>query len=119
MALAIVPFGQLATMPTGNARGIVEEVYVGETSTNDDRAIIVRSNGEAYLVEKGNGCSSLWRYEGSRVLLLYPATFSGFGLRLLIPQAHQQCGIWVMMQAKRWNTSPWLSIGTIGDWAPP
>ncbi|MFN2397806.1 MAG: hypothetical protein ABR543_04070 [Gemmatimonadaceae bacterium] len=34
------------------------------TKATDGKAIITRRNGESYLIEKGVGCLSLWRYEG-------------------------------------------------------
>jgi hypothetical protein len=60
----------------------------------DDKAIIVRASGEMYLIEKGVGCLSLWRYEGKRVYINSPGLFSGVGSSLLIPDADQQCRIW-------------------------
>jgi hypothetical protein len=60
----------------------------------DDKAIVVRSNGTTYLIEKGVGCLSLWRYEGKRVLIDSPGLFLGVGSRLLIPEIDQSCRIW-------------------------
>lgn len=70
----------------------VEYVYVQKTM--DDRAIIVRQNGNAYLIEKGIGCLSLWRYEGKTVLINSPGIFLGVGSELLIPELGQKCRIW-------------------------
>jgi hypothetical protein len=54
----------------------------------------VRSNGNVYLINKGVGCLSLWRYEGKRVLIDSPGLFLGVGSKLLIPDANQECRIW-------------------------
>lgn len=70
----------------------VERVVV--TKAMDDQAIITRSNGESFLIEKGIGCLSLWRYEGKEVLINSPGFFLGVGSSLLIPELDQQCRIW-------------------------
>jgi hypothetical protein len=70
----------------------IEEVLV--TKAMDDKAIIQRSNGQQYLIEKGTGCFSLWRYDGHRVLISSPGTFLGTGSRLIIPERDQHCRIW-------------------------
>jgi hypothetical protein len=82
-----------------------EEVYVAKIMTNDDNAIIVRGNGEAYLIEKGVGCLSLWRYEGKRVLIVSPGLFLGVGSKLLIPEAGQECRIWDSKSLGTWSSS--------------
>ncbi|MBX5496674.1 MAG: hypothetical protein IRZ15_15170 [Bryobacteraceae bacterium] len=70
----------------------VEAVFVKKVM--DDKAIIVRSNGDTYLIEKGTGCLSLWRFEGKTVYISSPGLFLGVGSRLLIPDAGQECRIW-------------------------
>jgi len=74
------------------AIGGAEYVYVQKTT--DDQAIVVRRNGDAYLIEKGIGCLSLWRYEGKMVLINFPGIFLGVGSELLIPDLNQRCRIW-------------------------
>jgi len=69
-----------------------EYVYVQKTM--DNQAIIVRKNGDAYLIEKGVGCLSLWRYEDKVVLINSPGIFLGVGSELLIPSLNQKCRIW-------------------------
>jgi hypothetical protein len=86
-----------------HARGIVEEVYVAKTSTTDDRAVIVRRSGEVYRVEKGNGCFSLWRYQGSVVVIMSPQHFLGLGSKLVIPETNQNCSIWSVARGKPWE----------------
>ncbi len=82
----------LALWAGSAAQGAVEAVFVKKVM--DDRAIIIRANGEVYLIEKGVGCLSLWRFEGRRVYVSSPRQFLGVGSRLLIPDADQQCRIW-------------------------
>lgn len=64
------------------------------TKAMDDKAIITRRSGESYLIEKGVGCLSLWRYEGKTVLIVSPGLFLGVGSKLLIPEVDQECRIW-------------------------
>lgn len=68
--------------------------YVTVQKVTDDTAIIVRSTGATYVIEKGVGCLSLWRYEGKRVVINSPGLFLGVGSRLLIPDMDQECRIW-------------------------
>jgi hypothetical protein len=74
------------------AQAGVEAVVVKKTM--DDKAIVVRANGEMYLIEKGVGCLSLWRYQGKRVYVNSPGLFLGVGSNLLIPDDSQECRIW-------------------------
>jgi hypothetical protein len=67
---------------------------VAKVFSNDDKGIIVRSNGEAYKIEKGVGCLSFWRYEGKHVLISSPGMFLGVGSGLILPDADQKCRIW-------------------------
>jgi len=60
----------------------------------DDNAIVVRKNGEAYRIEKGVGCISLWRFEGKSVLVISPGLFLGVGSELILPDVDQKCRIW-------------------------
>ena len=69
----------------------VEYVYIKKTI--DDYAIIVRKDGNTYLIEKGIGCLSLWRFEGEVVLIKSPGIFLGLGSELLIPDVNQECRI--------------------------
>lgn len=74
----------------------------------DDNAIVVRENGDAYQIEKGVGCLSLWRFEGKAVLITSPGMFLGVGSELILPDANQKCRIW--------DSS---SLGSIGDFTAP
>lgn len=73
----------------GHAR--VEYVLVKKVV--NDKAIIVTRKGDIYLIEKGTGCSSLWRYEGKTVLVDSPGVFLGTGSMVLIPELGQRCRI--------------------------
>jgi len=79
-------------MASSAAHAGVEAVTVQKVM--DDKAIIVRGNAEMFLIEKGVGCLSLWRYEGKRVYVNSPGLFLGVGSSLLIPDAGQECRIW-------------------------
>lgn len=76
------------------AEAIAATESVRVTKAMDDKAIISRRNGESYLIEKGVGCLSLWRYEGKEILIVSPGLFLGVGSRLLIPEMDQECRIW-------------------------
>lgn len=88
VALVMV-YSMLAVTP---AIAATEAVHV--TNAMDDKAIITRQNGDSYLIEKGVGCLSLWRYEGKTVLIVSPGLFLGVGSKLLIPGLDQECRIW-------------------------
>jgi hypothetical protein len=90
MKASLFPLVLLLACSTAHAG--VEAVFVKKVM--DDNAIVVRANGEIYLIEKGVGCLSLWRYEGKRVYVNSPGLFLGVGSSLLIPDADQQCRIW-------------------------
>jgi hypothetical protein len=71
-----------------------EAVYIYKVLESDDKAIIMRRNGEAYLIEKGVGCLSLWRYEEKTALVVSSGLFAGIGSSLVIPDEDQECRIW-------------------------
>jgi hypothetical protein len=82
----------LSLLNSNIAHAASEWVYVFKVM--DDNSIIVRKNKQAYQIEKGVGCLSLWRYEGKAVLISSPGLFLGVGSKLLIPDVDQQCRIW-------------------------
>jgi len=84
----------LIAIPTISSFAESEWVYVEKVLDNDDNAIIVRKNGDSYLINKGLGCISFWRYEGKRVLIFSPSLFLGTGSKLIIPEQGQKCRIW-------------------------
>ena len=62
-----------------------EYVLVVKILDDDDKAIVQRRNGDQYLIEKGIGCLSLFRYEGKIVVINSPGLFAGIGSHLIIP----------------------------------
>src|SRR5215204_4640080 len=72
----------------------VEEVYVQKVLASGDKAVVLRRNGDAYLIEHGVGCLSLVRFEGRRVVITSPGLFLGVGSTLLILEEKQECRIW-------------------------
>lgn len=71
-----------------------EYVLVVKILEDDDKAIVQRRNGDQYLIEKGIGCLSLFRYEGKLVVINSPGLFAGIGSHLIIPDRDQTCKIW-------------------------
>ena len=114
IAFTMVLLGHTAGSQAG-VGAFLEEVLVTETKVNDDRAVITRHNGESYVVEKGSGCVSLWRYEGRPVLVVSPGQFLALGSRLLLPDPRQQCSIWMVLRGRAWFGSPWMATEFLGD----
>ncbi|KPN75978.1 MULTISPECIES: hypothetical protein [Shewanella] len=85
VTIVIVLFAQ-------SAHAASEWVYLYKAM--DDNAIVVRKNGDAYQIEKGVGCLSIWRFEGKAVLISSPGLFLGVGSELILPDADQKCRIW-------------------------
>lgn len=79
------------SMPVSAAN---EFVTVVKVLSNDDHGILVRSNGDAYQIEKGLGCVSFWRYEGKQVLVSSTGSFLGVGSELILVDEDQKCRIW-------------------------
>jgi len=71
-----------------------EYVSVVKVMQNDDKGIIQRKNGERWMIEKGVGAISFWRYEGKTVLVQSPGTFCGVGSKLILPDESQEARIW-------------------------
>jgi hypothetical protein len=86
---AIVIVAALAVVTT--AAHSDEQVTVRKVTT--DQAVVIRSDGAAYLIKKGAGCPSLRRYEGKQVVLSGPVLFPSAGSRLIIPEIDQECRI--------------------------
>jgi hypothetical protein len=107
--IAFVFFGPAVT--SARSHVMVEEVYVADSRTNDDRAILIRASGESYIVEKGHGCVSLWRYAGRPVLVISPGRFLAMGSKVVIPQSHQQCSVWMLRRDPLWFDPSWMGAG--------
>jgi hypothetical protein len=71
-----------------------EYVLVLKLLDNDKRAVIQRSNGEYWIIDKGIGASSFWRYEGKQVIIYSPGLFCGVGSQLILPDSNQRATIW-------------------------
>jgi hypothetical protein len=71
-----------------------EYVTVVKVLENDDKGVIERENGERWLIEKGVGAISFWRYEGKRVLINSPGLFCGVGSKVILPNDDQEARIW-------------------------
>jgi len=95
--------GLLLTALSAPAIAGVEFVTVVKILSNDDHGIIVRSNGDAYQIEKGVGCLSFWRYEGKQVLVSSPGIFLGVGSSLILPDENQTCRIWDFKELGPWS----------------
>ena len=93
-ARAVVGCLVLLISVSPQAASCFEVELIRVTKVMDDKAIIMRKNGESYLIEKGVGCLSLWRYEGKTVIVSSPGLFLGVGSKLVIPDADQECRIW-------------------------
>jgi hypothetical protein len=74
-------------------RAATELVTLVKVLQDDDKGIIERRNGERWLVEKGVGARTFWRYEGRQVLITSPGRFCGPGSRLIIPDTDQEARI--------------------------
>lgn len=70
-----------------------ESVSVYKT-LGSDTTIMIRGNGEAWVIEKGIGCLGLDLYEGRQILIESPGLFAGVGSNIILPECDQQCLIW-------------------------
>ncbi|MGG4034060.1 stalk domain-containing protein [Paenibacillus cisolokensis] len=71
-----------------------EYVYLAKVYDSDYEAIIVRKNGDAYLIEYGVGVISIWRYEGEFVVINSPSLFAGVGSTIVLPDEDEEATIW-------------------------
>lgn len=77
-----------------SASASIEYVTVIKVLEDDDKGIIERRNGERWLIEKGVGAISFWRFEGKQVLIHSPGLFCGVGSKLILPDLGQEAHIW-------------------------
>jgi hypothetical protein len=99
----LLPFLLLAvTLQTASAA--VEQVLVVKVFQDSDKGIIQRANGEKWLIEKGTGAISFWRYEGKKALINSPGLFCGVGSSIILPDVEQQARIWKAEQLDASNT---------------
>jgi hypothetical protein len=71
-----------------------EAVTLVKVFENDDKVIIERKNGEQWVIEKGIGTLSFWRFEGKEILIHSPGLFCGIGSKVILPDVDQQAKIW-------------------------
>lgn len=102
-----------------HALAAAEFVAVVKILSNDDHGIIVRSNGDAYQIEKGVGCLSFWRYEGKQVLVSSPGLFLGVGSELILPDDNQKCRIWDSKELGQWGGTSTEQPSKPSKRAPP
>ena len=76
------------------AYGGTEYVTVVKVLDNDDKGIIERQNGERWLIEKGVGALSFWRFEGKQVVIYSPGIFCSIGSKVILPDLGQKARIW-------------------------
>lgn len=84
--------GVLLLTPSGAKAG-EEEVYVNKVIAEEDACVIARRNGETYLVHKGAGCWSLYRFENKTILVVSSDKFADAGSTLSLPDTGQTCKI--------------------------
>lgn len=109
------------------AHAATEYVTVVKVMDADDNAIIERSNGEQWLIQKGIGAMSLWRYEGKKVIVYSPGIFCGIGSYLIIPDRDQKARIWEAELISSGTSVPAVPLpippraapGSALGWIPP
>lgn len=79
---------------TSSAYGNAETVYVYKVLDNDYKAVVVRANGEAHLIEYGVGVISMWMHEGRTAIINSPGLFAGVGSSIILPDESQTAIIW-------------------------
>lgn len=72
----------------------LEKVFLKKVMDSDYKAIIVRTNGDMYLIEYGIGVLSIWRYEGRYVHIYSPGLFAGIGSKIMLLDDDKEARIW-------------------------
>lgn len=72
------------------ANGNSEYVYIDKVDDMNDKAIVIRKNGDAYGVEYGVGVLSIWMYEGRLAVINSPGLFAGVGSYIVLPDEQQE-----------------------------
>ena len=67
--------------------------FVLVQTVSGDTAVVVRSNGATYFIEKSGGCQSLSEFAARRVVIDSSARFLDAGSKLLLPEVDQSCRI--------------------------
>lgn len=86
-----------------------EYVILIKVMDNDDKGIIERSNGERWIIEKGVGAISFWRFEGKKILIYSPSLFCSVGSKIILPEVGQEARIW---NAEQIHTESFPTLNT-------
>ncbi len=100
IALLLVAFTAISALAGA------ESVTVVKVLDNEDSGIIERRNGERWLIEKGVGALSFWRFEGKQVIINSPGMFCGVGSHVILPDLDQQARIWKAEQIENGGVAP-------------
>jgi hypothetical protein len=71
-------------MVAASAFAAAESVLLVKVMKSDDKIIVQRRNGEQWMLTRGVGALSAYRYEGRLVVINSPSTFGGAGATLVI-----------------------------------
>ena len=83
-----------------------EYVTLIKVLDNHDQGIIERRNGERWLIEKGVGALSFWRFEGKRIIIHSSGIFCGVGSKVILPDVDQEARIWSAEQIEGGGVAP-------------
>lgn len=83
-----------------------EYVTLIKVLDNDDQGIIERRNGERWLIEKGVGALSFWRFEGKKIVIQSPGLFCGVGSKVILLDVDQEARIWNAEQIEGGGVAP-------------
>jgi hypothetical protein len=70
-----------------------ESVLLVKILRGDDKLIIQRRNGEKWMITKGSGAPSAFRYEGKLVVISSPGSFCGAGSTFVLVNEGQEARI--------------------------
>ena len=82
------------TMISSSAFASAESVLLVKVLQDDDKLIIQRRNGDRWMITKGIGALSTYRYEGRMVIINSPGMFCGIGSSLILIDEGQEAKIW-------------------------
>jgi hypothetical protein len=71
-----------------------ESVLLVKVMRDDNKLIIQRKNGDKWMITKGAGVLSTYRYEGKMVIINSPGAFCGSGSTLILVDDGQEARIW-------------------------
>jgi hypothetical protein len=80
--------------PSATAFAGAESVILVKVMKDDNKLIIQRRNGDQWMITKGVGALSTYRYEGRMVIINSPGIFCGAGSTLLLVDDGQEARIW-------------------------